>query len=63
MKKRQEKKEYVTNRSAMCIILKIEMQIIEKSSKCGNGVVAFSRATKAAPRSKKKRKLFDKTVR
>lgn len=53
--KKQEKKRYVTNWSPMCIILKIEMQITEKSSKCDNGVIAFSRA---APRSKKKRKLF-----
>lgn len=58
LKKRQEKKGYASNRNPMCIILEIEMQISEKSSKCGNGVTAFSRATKAAPRSKKKRKLF-----
>lgn len=56
--KKQEKKRYVTNWSPMCIILKIEMQITEKFSKCDNGVIAFSRATEAAPRSKKKRKLF-----
>lgn len=55
---KKDKKRKNTLRIEVHIILKIEMQITEKSSKCGNGVVAFSRATKAAPRSKKKRKLF-----
>lgn len=55
---KKDKKRKDTLRSPMCIILKIEMQITEKSSKCDNGVIAFSRATEAAPRSKKKRKLF-----